>query len=367
VALYNQEPFDVSHLGPANSKAMGLDAFVALNDELAALVRAGVPLDQGLTQLARDLPGRMGPVAKRLGDRLAAGESLEQAIRGEDAALPPVWRAVVTAGLRSGRLAVALEGLSTTGRRIGELRRAVGWALVYPLVVAGIAYGLFLFTAIKLAPVMLNAFEDLTSWSEPVLATLVWLGQAADTWAVWPPLLVVAALVYGWYRAGRVAWRADSRRGRLWLWPALGSLVQDGRLATFSEVLALLVRQQVPLDEALTLAADASGDRGLQSAARDMAENLRRGGEVVSGGASAGLLPPLVAWLLTAGASTERLSETLGLTAATYRQRAERTVNWALVYLPILLTAAVGGTATLIQALAVFLPLSRLWFRLGLG
>jgi type II secretory pathway component PulF len=143
--------------------------------------------------------------------------------------------------------------------------------------------------------------------------------------------------------------------------------VRDGRLATFAEVLALLVRQQVPLDEALTLAADASGDRGLQSAAQRMAENLRRGGDVANGEEIAGLLPPLVAWLLSAGAPTQRLSETLSLTAATYRQRAERTVRWALVYLPILLTAALGGTATLVQALAVFLPLSRLWFKLSMG
>ena len=357
----------MSHFGPVNSKAMGLDAFVALNDELAALVRAGVPLDQGLTQLARDLPGRMGAVAKRLGDRLAAGESLDRAVSHEEAALPPVWRAVVMAGVRSGQLAVALEGLSQTGRRIGEMRRAVGTALIYPLVVAAIAYGLFLLTLVKLAPLMLHAFEDLTSSSEPLLAKMVWLGQTADSWAVWPPLLVVAGLAVGWYRSGRAAWRSDGAGGAGFPWPTFGRLVRDGRQATFAEVLSLLVRQQVPLDEALTLAADASGDRGLQSAAQRMADNLRRGGDLTGSEETAGPLPPLVAWLLSAGASPQRLSETLALTAATYRQRAERTINWALVYLPIVLTAALGGTATLIQALAVFLPLSRLWFRLALG
>lgn len=357
----------MSSIGPANSKAMGLDAIVALNDELAALVRAGVPLDQGLTQLARDLPGRMGSVAKRLGDRLAAGESLEKAVGSEEAVFPPVWRAVVVAGVRSGQLAVALECLSTTGRRIGEMRRAVGMALLYPLVVMGIAYSLFLFTLVKLAPLMLHATEDLTSSREPLLAKMVWLGQTADSWALWPPLLVVAVLAMGWYRSGRTAWRDDGAGGLGFPWPTFGRVVRDGRLATFAEVLSLLVRQQVPLDEALTLAADASGDRGLQSAAGRMAENLRRGGDVTSSEETAGLLPPLVAWLLNSGAPTPRLSETLSLTAATYRQRAERTVTWALVYLPIVLTAVLGGTATLIQALAVFLPLSRLWYQLSMG
>ena len=103
------------------------------------------------------------------------------------------------AGVRSGQLAVALEGLSQTGRRIGEMRRAVGTALIYPLVVAAIAYGLFLLTLVKLAPLMLHAFEDLTSSSEPLLAKMVWLGQTADSWAVWPPLLVVAGLTAAIY------------------------------------------------------------------------------------------------------------------------------------------------------------------------
>ena len=247
------------------------------------------------------------------------------------------------------------------------MRRAVGMALIYPLVVVSIAYGLFLLTLVKLAPLMLNATEDLTSSSEPLLAKMVWLGQSADSWAIWPPLLVVVGLAVGWYRSGRAAWRHDSAGGAGFPWPTFGRLVRDGRLATFAEVLSLLVRQQVPLDEALTLAADASGDRGLQSAAQRMAEHLRRGGDVACDDEGPGLLPPLVAWLLSAGARTQRLSETLSLTAATYRQRAERSVTWALVYLPIVLTAMLGGTATLIQTLAVFLPLSRLWVRLAMG
>jgi hypothetical protein len=61
------------------------------------------------------------------------------------------------------------------------------------------------------------------------------------------------------------------------------------------------------------------------------------------------------------------LSQTLSLTAEVYRQRARRTVTWAVVYLPIVLSVVLGGTATLIQALAVFLPLSRLWHQLGMG
>ena len=59
---------------------MTLDDLIALNDEIAALVRAGVPLEAGLAELGGDLPGRLGQFATVLAQRTARGESLAQAI-----------------------------------------------------------------------------------------------------------------------------------------------------------------------------------------------------------------------------------------------------------------------------------------------
>ena len=53
---------------------MTVDELLALNDEIAALVRAGVPLERGLADLGGDMPGRLGALATRLVDEvLAAG------------------------------------------------------------------------------------------------------------------------------------------------------------------------------------------------------------------------------------------------------------------------------------------------------
>ena len=46
----------------------------ALNDEIAALVRVGVPLELGLRQLGGDLPARMGRLAKDLAQRMMRGK-----------------------------------------------------------------------------------------------------------------------------------------------------------------------------------------------------------------------------------------------------------------------------------------------------
>src|SRR5580700_6763977 len=90
-----------------SSGPIALDQLLALNEEIAALVRAGVPLDRGLLEAGRDVRGRLGRIAAVLGQRLGRGESLVDALDAERQSIPPLYRAVVEAGMRAGRLPVA--------------------------------------------------------------------------------------------------------------------------------------------------------------------------------------------------------------------------------------------------------------------
>jgi type II secretory pathway component PulF len=242
-------------------------------------------------------------------------------------------------------------------------------AMIYPLIVVALAYVLFVFLVTHLAPVSLGAYQDLTSNSDALLSWLVWLGQSAKWWVIWLPTAIAVLLGAWWYRSGRALWSFNpkaSDRLRSSRWPLLRRSLHDGRMATFAEVLSLLIEQQVPSHEAIVLAADATGDRGLSAAAREIAERLRRGETIGDGAPAQHRLPPLLGWLISVGPGRFNFSKTLQMTAETYRQRAMRAISWRAVYLPILLTAIVGGGATLIQALAVFWPICRLLYELGM-
>ena len=168
-----------------------LEQLISLNDEMAALVRAGVPLEQGLLELSRDLPGRAGRIAEVLGRRMSAGESLPQILARESDQFPPIWRAVVEAGLRSGELSAALESMSTTARRMAEMRKLIGAALIYPLMVLALAYAVFVFQVTRLIPVMSRAYADLTGDTDALLTALTWIGDTAIWWASLMPIAIV--------------------------------------------------------------------------------------------------------------------------------------------------------------------------------
>jgi len=136
-------------------------------------------------------------------------------------------------------------------------------------------------------------------------------------------------------------------------------------MAAFAEILSLLIKQRVPLQEAIVLAADASGDRGLSGAAREIADR-QRSGEIIGGlDTIPAPFPPLLGWLVLAGMHQPNLSETLLITADSYRQRAPRAALWTSLYLPIVLTVVFGGTATVLQAVVTFGPIYRMLYDLG--
>src|SRR4051812_331638 len=88
-----------------------LDQLAALSDEVAALARAGVPLDRGLAALAGDMPGRLGAMAGEISRRLEEGQSLGCVMQELGGSLPPAYGHVIMAGLKAGRLSAALEGV----------------------------------------------------------------------------------------------------------------------------------------------------------------------------------------------------------------------------------------------------------------
>ena len=336
-----------------SSGQMRLDDLIALNDEIAALVRAGVPLERGLDLVGGDLPGRLGQLTERLSRRMSRGKSLPEAITDEGSGLPQFYRAVVQAGMRSGQLAIALEGLSSSLRRIAELRRFVGIAWLYPLFVFLVAWGLFCFFVVVLNPRF--ATFDVMGHALPL-----WLSQIRDSAMVWGPLLpLLCLLAYGtwWMLSGRAVGAELGMAGGWLGWiPSVRKMRQYGCAATFAEVLSLLMDRHIPLAETLRLAADASQDRKLGMACQRVAASIERGQDLAEATRGVPHLPPFLCLAVYSDARQAALASAARSAAKTYHRRAELLADWVQFYFPVVLTATIGGIVTLTYALLLFWP-----------
>jgi general secretion pathway protein F len=347
--------------------AAGLNELLVLNAEIAALVRASIPLELGLRRLAVQETGRLGRLAERVAVRLESGMSLVDAIRLEGPVVSPLYAAVIEAGLRSDRLPDALDSLVDLGRTMETVRRRVSLSLMYPLVVVAFAYLLMSSYLVFALPNVVATWEDIPALRERVLPIVEAISNTAVWWFWGLPILVIA-LVTSLTSAVRL-W-AESRslpvspnlrglRSGLWI-PSVPRLFTDLDRSHACRVLGLLLDHQIPLPEALQLTARTTESPVLAEDLDQVAHGIQQGRSLVAEVHVARRLPSLLAQLLRAGTVDADLSAALKHAAEIYRRRAMRRVDWLRATLTPALTVLLGGAVTLAYALCFVVPLT--WF-----
>lgn len=346
---------------PRQSSEITIEELLALNDEIVALVRAGVPLELGLAELGEEGDGLLGRVGTQLAGRLNRGESLPEALGKIDVKLPKSYRVIVEAGIRAGRLTAALEGVSNMALKMSELRRQIGLALIYPLIVFMLAYGLFLLLCFSLAPRFQMLFQDMGFGAGGVMGLLSELGGSIAYWGWIPPAVVMALILWWWKSGDRGFLCGDGTPGGLaCLCPGVKRIARFYRSAQFADLLALLIEQDVPLPEAIVLAAETTSDLQMEASARAIADATSRGLFVPSGLPGSSGFPPFLHWLITRREEQKGLVTALKAAADMYRRRAVLITEWIQVAFPMLAAVVIGGGATLIYALTVFWPLTEI-------
>lgn len=331
-----------------------LDQLIALNDELLAMTRAGLPMERGLALAGEELSGRVGRISRELGARLERGESLESALEAEGIAVPAHYRAIVLAGIRSGRLTAALEGLARVIRSAAELRREIGQALVYPFLVAIIGLALAIFLGLWVAPRLEYAVEGMGFATPALFKGLV---SSLPVWASLGALGLVGAWA-AWALSGRSSATAMRRI------PGFRKIAEAACVSRFAEVLALLLEHGTSYGEALILAGESSGDPALASAAREAASRERAGTIPGGGGDPYAAFPPLLRWILSAEIPAAALIPALNHLGNSYGAKARSRAETLRILLPIAAMAVIGGGTAAFFTLALLIPYSRLLLNL---
>ena len=108
--------------------------FLLFNQQLAALVRAGIPILQAISILRkRAASSRLRTVLGEVEEQIRGGAALSQAFASQAGIFPRIYTASILAGERSGALDEVLSRYVTYMRRNVALRRKIRGALAYPL------------------------------------------------------------------------------------------------------------------------------------------------------------------------------------------------------------------------------------------
>lgn len=338
--------------------------FLVFNQELATLLKAGMPLVQSLELLKQRVDS---PVLKRVlddvHDKVKAGTALSDAFGSHGALLPSVYTASILAGERSGSLDTVLRRFVEYSKIIATVKRKTVSALIYPAILVTLAVVLVGIIVLKVVP----AFSD---FYQGFGAELPWVTQVIVAFSnllqqQFLPLLVVlvgGGLAFAaWIRQPGQKARVDRLLLRL---PFVGEIAKKFATSQMSRTLATLLGGGLPLVNAIDISNKSIGNQFIARELEAVGARVREGASFASALEARGVFPEVAVKMAEVGESTGALQEMLNTVADFYDEEIttnmERFVTLVEPVLLVMMGIVIAGLL-----LALYLPLFQLSSVLG--
>lgn len=318
--------------------------------EVAATVRAGMPLSDGFRAMADELgKSRIAASLRAAAARLENGEPVETAL--EKADVPRPVRELLVAAVASGSPAEVMQELVDLSRARREMRRRIWAVFAYPSFVLAMAAVLVLFFALFLVPQFVEVFNGFEIELPGITKGVLFVLTTGLPLFVGLLCLLTAAAIGVWV----LPVPASIERLTYGV-PLVGRLRRYSRLERFSRLAALLIEQKRPLPDALRWAGDASGSPHLREVSRRLAGGVERGDPLDLLIDREVSLPPTMIPSVRWGRETGRLGEAFRAAESTFAARASTQCEYvAALVLPITLLVIASVIPFFVAAL--LLPL----------
>ncbi len=347
----------LTRLGGGGGRArIKANDFLLFNQQLAALLRAGIPILQAISMLGRRATSaRLRIVLAEIEDAIRGGSALSQAFAEQGDIFPRIYTASILAGERSGALDDVLTRYVSYMRRSVALRRRIRSALAYPSFLLLASFGMVLFLTIYVVPKMSDLFSgfgtNLPTPTRIVLGISGWL-TGNVFWFV--PLVIVAAIgIYFWSRtpAGRLTIARVLLKT-----PLAGRLMVQLAVAQAGRSLATLLAGGITLVESWEIAAESITNLELRRRSSAILPLIREGRSFTESLETAKWLPELALDMIGIGERSGSLREMLDEVATFYDAESEVLLEQLTTTLEPAILVVMGGIVVTIL-LAIYMPI----------
>jgi type IV pilus assembly protein PilC len=332
------------------------DVLLVFCQELAALLKAGLPLYQSLdVMLERQRDPIFRQSLQNVRERVKSGSSLSDAFQAEGRLYPPIFSASLVAGERSGALETVLRRFVQYLRLNQALRRKAMAAAVYPLLLLTMMGALVALLLIVIIPKFESFYEGL-NYELPLLTRiLIAVGSTLSANLVFIALALLAGWILSalWMRRPGSGVVLDRALMRL---PFVGRLLRMYATSQLSRTLATLLDGGLPLLNAMEVTAASIGNRALAAAVSQGVPLIREGKSLTVALEATGMLDNLALEMVKVGEQTGALADMLKSLAEFIDEELETRMQTLLALVePLLLV--IMAIVIAVMVIAVYLPL----------
>lgn len=330
--------------------------FLIFNQQLSAIIRAGIPILQAIAMLRRRASSsRLRVVLADVEDKIRSGMALSAAFAAQGPIFPRIYTASVLAGERSGALDDVLARYVAYMRRSVEIRRKIRGALAYPLFLLAASMGMVMFLTVYVVPKMSSLFEGFNRELPAVTKTVIGISHFASTNFYWlvPAILIGAVGLYLWTRTPSGALNLDRF---LLKFPIVNQLIRQLAVAQMTRSLATLLAGGITLVESWEIAAESITNKELRARSSATLPMIREGRSFTESLESAGWIPPLALDMIGVGERSGSLREMLEEVADFHDRESEVRLEQLTTVLEPAILLVMGGVVVTIL-LSIYLPI----------
>lgn len=336
-----------------------LHEFLVFNQELATLLKAGMPLVQSLEILRRNVPNAVfKAVLDDVYEKVRSGSALSDAFEAHPRHVTPIYTASLMAGERSGSLEQVLRRYVAYVQVISAVRRKVVSALVYPAVLTLLSLAVVAIIVVRVVPEFNEFYKGFS-------AELPWATQVivAISDAIRSQVLLLLAALVGLVFGARWVLRRPEQRQRLdrliLRVPGLGGIARQFATSQLARTLATLLGGGIPLVTALDVASRSVSNRHIAAQMADITRQVREGQPLSAAMTAKGEFPDVSVKMVEVGEATGALQDMLNAIADFYDEDIETKLGRFLLLIePILLV--VMGIVIAALLIALYLPVFQL-------
>jgi type IV pilus assembly protein PilC len=333
--------------------------FLIFNQELATLLKAGMPLVQSLELLKRRVTSPVfRAVLNDVHDRVRGGAALSDAFAAHSAHVSNIYTASLVAGERSGNLESVLRRFVEYTRIVSTIKRKTISALVYPAILLTLALLLVALIVLKVVPAFSEFYQSFGS--QLPLATRIIVAMSAFVRSQFLLILLigggaVAAIVTWIRRPGQQARFDHALLGV----PFLGDVARKFATSQMARTLATLLTGGLPLVNALDISARSVGNRFIAGELHTVAARVREGVSFASALETSRAFPEVAVKMAEVGESTGALQDMLNTVADFYDEEISTAMERFVTLIePALLV--IMGIVIASLLLALYMPLFQL-------
>jgi general secretion pathway protein F len=354
------EPLDAlkaktsQRLSLLGKKRLGQREVEVFTLELATLARAGLSVDKALNIMGEiEAPGAPRDLILGLQRDVRGGMAFSEALSKRDRLFSRFYVNIVRAGELSGAMDQSLSRLSSFLEDARELRREVGNALLYPVILVFVALLSLAVILGVVVPRISAMFEDSGQTLPWFTNVVIGAGGLIETYGWVFALILAAGFVIARQRG------KDPRVRRSWdefllKLPLLKTLIAEIEAARFMRTLGTLIENGVNLLEALTISREVVSNRAMSGRLEALSSRVREGQGLARPLMEANVFPSLAGHLVRVGEETGSVDTMLLHLAAIYEREVQTTVKRMVTLLgPIIILGLAVFIAAIMFALVV--------------